>query len=176
MKDYGNNRNRNVIYLQGYLRALAVMNTHIDHNKTYTLDVLKKVNHNIQDTLRAHWGVKHWVFEAQVIDVDWKAHLSASVRPFFTEVIHQAISMADPVSPEKTIAQFEQFYFRDQYVVDHLTGILEKIVGSEAQLMQIEVNWNVADQPYEGFYECYAVDFVFDLGKFYLYLHLGNCD
>lgn len=189
MKDNGNDRNQDLSYLQGYLHALAIMNSFVDRGKTYTVDLLSKVNDNVQDSLRNYYGVKYWGITEKPIGRNWHEPFRVLVQPFFEEILQEAFVLAKPEAIRDGKGRYrtdiarnaiQEFVanrnFNTQYLMQELISRIEGITGPGAQLVHVEVTDSVPEVPYESFYECYAQDFVFDLGKEYLYLHFGVSD
>jgi len=53
---------------------------------------------------------------------------------------------------------------------------LEQIVGRDPQLYRVEIDWHPKDKEFEGYYEGYCNDFLFDMDSHILFLHFGGSD
>lgn len=173
-------------YLKGYLRACALLNTFVNDCKTYTIDILPKTG-DIQSVLRDFYKVKNWVVTTEDLGTEWRAQLEQELRPYFDQIVKEVFVMAKreelyedgqlKEGAEASVQAMRGHHFLNvKRMVSVFLDELGKLVPEGSSLLKANVNWSPPNAKYEGFYECYAHDFIFDLGGEYLYLHFGSSD
>jgi hypothetical protein len=175
-------------FLKGYLLAFATLNSFCNDGKTYTIELLNKINNNITDTLKEYYKVKNWIFTTEKIGGQWQDFLAKDIRQYFDQILIEVFHKTNPDEfrnekghykndIEKKIEQLR----KDQdlnidFVVGKFVQHLKTYVGTDSEIIKIEVNWHPPNSEYEGFYECYSNDYIFEIEDKYLYLHFGGSD
>lgn len=179
----------NLIYIKGFLDSISYLNTFDNDGKTYTVELLEKVNADYQDTIRKRLNVKNWLVKTDLIAGNWRDVLKKDLRPYFDQIIVEVIhrsnrqALIDERGHPKPGANelIEKVRLDNSFYIDHLLqekflDCLEKIVGNQPQLHRVEIDWHPIGKEYEGFYEGRCDDFLFDLGSHILFLHFGSSD
>jgi hypothetical protein len=149
-----------VANINGYLESIAVLNSYADDCKTYYVVLLNKINKSYEETLRKHFNVKSWkVTSFKLID-DWRVILKTSLQNYFSQ---------------------KQYLLNNTYgkldiLQENLFKKLELVIANNYEFYSVKVDWNLPEGEYEGFYECYQNDYLFDLGNEILFLHFGSSD
>ncbi len=144
-------------YLNGFLEAIAQINSFENDGKTYYIKLLDKINDDIQATLRNHFEVKNWIIDYQLIDEDWKIIFERELLSYFNQINVEG-SLYQSYNASTLLA----FFIEN----------IEDIIKTESKFYCIDINWRVN----EGWYENYANDYVFDLENKILFLHFGSSD
>ncbi|MBO9731450.1 MAG: hypothetical protein J7623_22610 [Chitinophaga sp.] len=178
-----------LIYLKGFLDSISYLNTFDNDGKTYAVGMIEKVNADFQDTLLAHFNKKNWLVTTTLITGNWREVLRKDLRPYFDQIIAEVFTktnrttLFDERGHYKQGAKelIEKVRLDNSFYVDHLLqqkflDCLEQIVGSEPQLYRVEIDWQPSDKAFEGYYEGYCNDFLFDMGNQVLFLHFGGSD
>ena len=152
-------------YIKGYLDSIAHLNSFCNDNKTYTVDLLDKVDNDIEATLREFHKVKNWSVKTENITENWRVVLQRELTPYFNQIIKDVLP---------AVINRQNFDNNIISLIDKFCDCLEKIVSINGQLLKVEIDWNSGE--YEGFYECYENDYLFDLGDKILFLHFGSSD
>lgn len=175
-------------FLKGYLVAFATLNSFCNDGKTYTIQLLSKTNNNIADTLKEYYRVKNWIFTTEKIQGRWEDFLTNDIRQYFDQILIEVFQKTSPQEFRDEKGQYrndigpkiEKLRKNRDLNIDIVVGEfvqhLKNYVGDETELIKVEVNWHPPDAQYEGFYECYANDYIFEIGDQYLYLHFGGSD
>jgi hypothetical protein len=183
------NFREDLIYLKGFLDSLAYMNTFTNDGKTYTVELLDKVNYNYQDTFRKRFNKKHWLVETQLINENWRQFLKDNLRPYFDQIIREVylkINKKDIYNEKGHLKEgveesIDKIRLDIDFHIDHLyqekfLDSLEKIVGKTPLLYRVDIDTHPIDTEYEGYYESSWNDYLFDLDTKILFLHFGSSD
>lgn len=176
---------KKISYLNGYLKGFELLNSLVNDGKTYFSEVLPKEN-NIQDTLSKYYNKKNWKFN--IVDTEstqWENLLKEELKYYFSQIITdvyctfnlkglRSSDLYDTRETKEKISQVDKYYENNiEMVVSEFIFLVRGIV-KESEFIKVYVDWHT--DKYEGFYECYANDYIFDLGEQYLYLHFGGSD
>ncbi len=178
-----------LIYIKGFLDSLAYLNTFDNDGKTYIVELLEKVNNDYQDTLRKRFNVKNWIIYTEKVNEDWRIVLKKELRPYFDQIIVEVFSktnkklLYDERGHYQTGAleiiekiRTDRHFYIDHLLQEKFLDHIEKIVTKEPLLLRVEIDWQPKGKDYEGYYEGYCNDFLFDLGSNILFLHFGGSD
>ena len=180
------NHIENLTYIKGFLDSISYINTFDNDGKSYTVELIEKVNNDFQDTLRKRFNVKKWEITAERITENWRNVLKTDLRPYFDQIIKEVYTKTNKQILFDENGGLKQNYqdlinkvrldgnfYIDHLLIEKFLDRIEMIIGKQPQLYKVEVNWHISD---EGWYELYYNDFLFDLGNEILFLHFGGSD
>jgi hypothetical protein len=183
------NHRDNLIYIKGFLDSISYLNTFDNDGKTYSVEIIEKVNSDFQDTIRKRFNVKNWLITTEFITDNWRTVLKKDLRPYFDQIIVEVFSKTNRLTlfderghyKQGATELVEKVRLDNKFYIDHLLqekflDCLEQIVGNEPQLYRVDIDWQPIDKEYEGFFELYFNDFLFDLDNHILFLHFGGSD
>lgn len=174
-----------ISYLRGYLKGFELINSFVNDGKTYLAEILPKEN-NIQDTLSRYYNTKNWTFHAvNTESSQWESILRLELEPYFSQIISDVyctFNRKDLMSydlyfhsnVEEKVKRVKAYYQNNIEMILSEFIFLVKSIVKDSGFTKVEVECNTEE--YEDFYECYANDYIFDLGNYYLYLHFGGSD
>ncbi|WP_163410806.1 hypothetical protein [Flavobacterium ajazii] len=185
MEDYRDNLN----YIRGFIDSISYINTFHNDGKSYTVELIRKVNSDFQDTIRKHFNKNKWLVKTEPVVTNWRDVLKKELRHYFDQIIAETFIktnrqiLFDERGHYKQGAEklIEKIRLDDDFYIDHLLqdkflDCLENIVGEQPRLYRVEIDWHPKEEEYEGYYEGYCNDFLFDLGNQILFLHFGGSD
>jgi len=92
------NHKDNLLYLEGFLDSISYINTFDNDGKTYTVELVEKVNSNFQDTIRKLHNVKNWIITTELIKDNWRETLKRDLRPYFDQIIVEVFKKTNQIS------------------------------------------------------------------------------
>jgi hypothetical protein len=169
-----------ITYLNGYLDAIASLNSFVNDGKTYYIKLLDKVNNHIQDTVRQHLNVKTWIINYEVIEEDWKIILKKELHSYFGQIFSNSYLYITEGLNKNIQSQIQERI--NKVVISHNDTIdnlllffihkIESLITTESIFKKVMVDWDNK----EGYYENYVNDYAFDMGDQLLFLHFGSVD
>jgi hypothetical protein len=84
-----------LLKLNSYLEAIAAVNSFTNDGKTYCIELLDKINNNVQDTLRNHFDVKLWTITTTPVEENWKDVFNKELHGYFFQYVGEMIVQSD---------------------------------------------------------------------------------
>lgn len=171
-----------LIYLKGFLDSLSYINTFTNDGKSYNIKLIEKEGVDYQSIFRKYFNKKSWEIKTEILNGNWRKILQNEIIPFFDQIIFEAIRNIDKNLSEDSLGiiindirkniDFHIYHL----LLDKFCDCVEEFLPLNPIFMRVEINWTPENADYEGFYECYSRDFLFDLGDQILFLHFGISD
>lgn len=165
------------------LETIATINSFTNHDKTYYIALIDKIDNDITSALLQHFDVKTWTFDVEEIASDWKLMLKDELLMYFSDYITTPMypyfkSEYDGKSKDEQDRIKKAIILRHsnaEFLLDTFISDIEAIIGTNYSFNRLKVNWSTPTG-WELWYECFEQDYLVDLGEKILFIHFGESD